>query len=193
MNKNIKMILVLTVIALLCSSLLSVVNNLTREPILQAVQREKKEALRQVLPDFDNDPFKCRVTISNNQETCVFHIARKNGEFAAAAFEASSDKGYGGTIKILAGVKNNNTLSGLAILQQNETPGLGAKITDEKFKGQFQNKNINQTKWKVKKDGGDIDAITGATISPTAVLDALSEGLKVYTANKEKIINYKCR
>ena len=74
--------------------------------------------------------------------------------------------------------------SEISVVDQKETPGLGTKITEEKFKSQFMGKNPSTFKLKVKKDGGDVDAITAATISSRAVCDAIERAYKAFTSNK---------
>ncbi len=187
MKDMLKMVVVLGVICVLAGGLLAVVNRVTKDPIAAAMREEKMKAMRVVLPDYDNDPMTCTNTVIENGKTWVFHVATKDGKFTGAAFEAASDQGYSGTIRIMVGVKADDTIQGLEILQQTETPGLGARIAESSFRDQFRSRNILNTNWKVKKDGGDIDAITGATISPRAVLDALRAGLKVYSAHKADI------
>ncbi len=187
MNDTFKMVLVLTVISVLAGGILATVNNVTKEPIAKALREEKMRAMRVVLPEYDNDPMSCTNVVTEDGRKWVFYVARKDGKFAGAAFEASSDQGYSGTIQIMVGVKPDNTIKGLEIIQHAETPGLGARIAEPSFRDQFNGRDIEKTTWKVKKDGGDIDAITGATISPRAVLDALRAGLSVYIKNKDKI------
>ena len=99
----------------------------------------------------------------------------------------ASPKGYGGTIRLLVGVNAAGTVQGLAVLEQKETPGLGAKIKDDGFRGQFKGLRIIDTRWKVRKDGGDVDEITAATISSRAVVEAVARGLDVYRRHEATI------
>ena len=78
---------------------------------------------------------------------------------------------------------------GIAILEQKETPGLGANIDTPGFRDRLAGQDLQQTNWRVKKDGGDIDHITAATISSRAVTDAVREALEAYLANREAIEN----
>ena len=187
MKETLRMVLTLAVICTLAGGILAIVNRVTREPIAGALREEKMKAMRAVLPDYDNDPMSCTNVVVEDGKTWLFHVARKNGEFAGAAFEASSDQGYSGTIRIMAGINPDDTLRAIEIIQQAETPGLGARIAERSFTDQFGGRHIRTTNWKVRKDGGDIDAITGATISPRAVLSALQAGLEAYSRNKERI------
>ena len=96
--------------------------------------------------------------------------------------------GYGGTIDLMVGLNPEGSITGVQVLRHTETPGLGAKITEEKFLEQFIAKNLPDTNWALKKEGGDIDQISGATISPQAVVKALNGGLTLFTDNKDKIL-----
>lgn len=187
MKDTIKMVAVLTIISGIAGGLLALTNAITRKPIELSLHAEQLEAMRKVLPDYDNDPSKCVCIIEEENTVWKFYVARKAGVFVGAAFEAASDQGYSGLIRILAGVLADNTLKGIEIIQQTETPGLGAKITAASFKNQFAGKSIAGTSWAVKKDGGDIDAITGATISPRAVVSALQKGLNTFAKHRETI------
>ncbi|MBU0716219.1 MAG: RnfABCDGE type electron transport complex subunit G [Verrucomicrobia bacterium] len=187
MKDIIKMVVVLTVISVVAGYLLATTNKITKAPIAAARLAEKLDAMKKVLPDYDNDPVANTCVVKEAGKEWTFYVARKQGVFVGAAFEASSDQGYNGTIRILAGILPDNRIKGLEIVEQAETPGLGAKISESAFKDQFQGKAIFSTRWMVKKDGGDIDAITGATISPRAVVSALETGLAVYTNNFDKI------
>jgi len=80
-------------------------------------------------------------------------------------------KGYGGNIDILVGLENETTVKGVTIISHLETPGLGARITESSFRDQFAGLNIDDV--ALKRDGGQIDAVTGATISSRAVVDAV--------------------
>jgi len=187
MKDMLKMVVVLTVISVAAGYLLAMTNKITRAPIASARLAEKLDAMKKVLPDYDNDPVANTCVVQADGKQWTFYVARKQGAFAGAAFEAASDQGYSGTIRILAGVLPDNSIKGLEVVEQAETPGLGSKITECAFRDQFPGKSLAGTRWTVKKDGGDIDAITGATISPRAVLAALKTGLAVYTNHFDRI------
>jgi len=80
-------------------------------------------------------------------------------------------------------------VSGIEILSHAETPGLGDKITHEGFKKQFKGQNLKSADWRVKKDGGDFDQITGATISPRAVVGAVRKGLEFFGEHRQEIVS----
>jgi len=182
-----KLIFVLTVAAAVAGVLLALTDKVTRDPIARAERQELLDSLGKVLPPHDNAPDAQPVEIEEGGRTCTVYVARQGGQYAGAAFKTSSDQGYSGTIDVLVGVTADDRVSGIAILKQSETPGLGAKVASPAFTDQFQGRPISGTTWKVKPDGGDIDAISGATISPRAVTTAVDAGLQMYVRNKDTI------
>ena len=180
MKDTFKLILVLTVICLVAGLLLGGVNTLTQERIQQALREEKLAALREVLPAYDNEPDADAVIIEDRGRSWTFYVAREGATFSGAAFETASEKGYGGLIGVMVGVTADGRVNGLEILSQKETPGLGARIQEPAFKQQFAGRSIHDTVWAVRKDQGDIDEITAATISSRAVVEAIKTGLDVY-------------
>lgn len=187
MKDTLKLILVLALICAVAGCLLAWVHKITLKPIADTERRVKNEAMKEVLPEHDNDPLSDKVEIDDAGTLWVFNVARNGGEFAGVAFESTTSKGYGGNITIMVGINASDELQALKILKQKETPGLGAKINDPEWRAQFAGKSISGTKWSVKKDQGDIDQITAATISSRAVSAAIKSGLDVYTQNRDKI------
>lgn len=187
MKELVKLVVVLTLISALAGVLLAFTNKVTRAPIEAARRQEMLDALAQVLPLFDNQPDTCLKTISDEGAGWTFHIARKENQFAGTAFVTTSMKGYGGPISIMVGLNADDTLRKIRVLSQQETPGLGSKIAHGPFATQFDGKSIPNTRWAVTKDGGEIHAITGATISSRAVTDAIKRGCDVYAKHKADI------
>lgn len=189
-----KLVLVLTLICLVAAAALSQVERVTREPIAQALREEKLKAIRNVLPKYDNEPDKESVSIvvgkddSGNDIEKEYYIAKMGDDVVGVAFEGSSSEGYGGNIVVMIGVDPEDTINGIEVIKHAETPGLGSKITGSDFLSHFKGRNLENTKWAVKKDGGDIDQITGATISPRAVVSAVDEELKRFSENRDKIL-----
>jgi len=183
----IKMVVVLTVICIVAAFGLANVYNMTKEPIEQQKRLEMIKAIKSVLPTATvNDPLKDKVVLGNRD---IYVGKDQSGKFTGIALKSSSPAGYSGAIDIMVGVNSaNDSVFKVVILSMTETPGLGAKISETKFLKQFDGKNMNNSKWKVKKDGGDIDQIAGATISPRAVTSAVYQALKFYTENKSKIL-----
>lgn len=187
MKEMLKLLFALTLISSAAGLLLAYTNKVTATPIADAGQKETTAALRAVLPDFDNNPLDATCEITDGNRKWMFHVARKGGVFSGVAFESSSTKGYGGEIAIMIGVTATGTVKNIRILSQHETPGLGTKIAEDPFRRQFDNKPIEGTSWAVRKDNGSFDAVTGATISSRAVLEAVRDGLDVYRRHKDEI------
>ena len=177
-----RLVVTLTIICAVAAVLLSYVHNLTLKPIATQKRLEKVRALKKVLPAYDNHPDKDTLKIKlKNGHAIEVNLAKKDGKVIAVAFRMVSHKGYGGNIELLMGVDMRGKITGVEILTMHETPGLGARILGEPFKRQFKGKGLSTTKWAVKKDGGDIDQITGATISPRAVIGAIHRGLEIFS------------
>lgn len=187
MKELARLVLTLTVICVLSGLLLGWVHGLTEEPINAALREERLAAVWQVIPPFDNSPDEDAVTVTEDGREWTFYVGRKEGRFSGTAVESFSDKGYGGTITVMVGITADGHLQGIQILQQQETPGLGARIQEADFKDQFSGKSITETRWAVRKDQGDVDQITAATISSRAVVDAVQRGIKVYQEHKAEI------
>ncbi len=185
----VKLVVVLTIICIISAFALAMVYKITKEPIAKQKRLEMIKAIKAVLPvSVVNDPVKDKIVIDKKN---IFIGKDKNGKITGVAFKVFSKEGYGGTIEIMLGINSkDDSVNGIEILSMSETPGLGAKITEDWFKNQFKKRNLKNTNWKVKKDGGDIDQISGATISPRAVTKAVFNGLKFYTKNKDKIISH---
>jgi electron transport complex protein RnfG len=143
--------------------------------------------LAQVLPVFDNRPEVNTCILNENGTNWTFYVARKEGKFVGAAFLSSSTRGYGGLIQVMVGVQAGDTVRKIEILSHRETADIGSRIADPDFRNGFTNRSIARTVWKLKDDGGDLDAISGATISSRAVVEAVRNGLDVYRKHAEEI------
>ena len=193
MKELFKLTIVLTIICALAATALAFVYTITKEPIAYQQRLKKLKAIKAVQPDYDNEPDKQFVDIKTGESAegegnlTRFYITTK-GETPTGAVFMVSAVGYGGTIDLMVGLNPEGSITGVQVLRHTETPGLGAKITEEKFLKQFIAKNLSDTNWALKKEGGDIDQISGATISPQAVVKALNGGLTLFTDNKDKIL-----
>lgn len=187
MKEGLKLVVVLTLICLVAGLLLAWVNDLTAGPIAAAAREEKMAAVRNVLPACDNDPDADKQVVAVDEREWTFYIGRKQEQYVGSAFEVESKNGYGGTIRLMVGVTADGIVNGMAVLAHKETPGLGAKIGGDAFRKQFRGLSVRKTRWAVTKDGGDIQAITAATISSRAVAGAMKDGLAVYEAHVKEI------
>jgi electron transport complex protein RnfG len=188
MREFIQLAGILTLISVLSAWGLSYTYTITK-PIIE-VNRVKRqvEAIAAVLPPFDNQPEKDKKTIAGTREgTMVFYIGKKNGRVTGVAFRAFT-KGYHGQISMMVGVNPQGKIYGIDILDQSETPGLGAKISQKSFLQQFKGKDLENSRWAVKKMKGDFDQVTAATISSRAMIDGVQEGLSIYQKNAGQIL-----
>lgn len=188
-----KLIGVLTLTCLLSALGLAYVHKLTEEPIAEQKRLAKLRAAEAVLPPFDNDPVKEKKELEIKDKKVIFYIGKKEGKVVGIAF-LQEGEGYGGFIKVMLGITPEGEISGVEILEHLETPGLGARIEESQFKGQFKGKSptnskLVEGKLAVDKDGGDIDALTGATISSRGIVSAVNKGLRIFKEHKEKILS----
>ena len=194
MNGLPRLVLVLTLIAVGAGLLLALVESVTREPIAEQRRLETLRALQTVLPPFDNSPDADTVELAVGQDKKgrelrrTFYRGRKDGMVTGVAFPVVAPDGYSGNIAMMVGVDPGGRVVGLEILSHAETPGLGDKITQAAFKGQFKGKTLEGVDWRVKKEGGEFDQITGATISPRAVVKAVHLGLQFFHDQQSEIL-----
>ncbi len=168
------MIISLTLIALVSSAGLGFVYELTKEPIALSVLNKKLNAIREVVPEFTNNPNDEMFRLPTAEgDSLDIYPAKNNGEVVGYAVNTYTSKGFSGNISIMAGFKPDGSITGISVLEHKETPGLGTKMTEPEFKEQFTGKNPGDFMLKVKKDGGQVDAITAATISSRAFCDAI--------------------
>lgn len=168
------MVLSLTLISLAASACLGFVYEYTKKPIELSNLNKKLEAIKQVVPEFNNNPNAEMYKLpTGDGDSLEIYPARKDSVFVGYAVNTYTKKGFSGNIMLMAGFKPDGSIVNITVLEQKETPGLGTKMTEPKFKEQFNDKNPSQYSMKVKKDGGQVDAITAATISSRAFCDAV--------------------
>ncbi|WP_299013635.1 electron transport complex subunit RsxG [uncultured Photobacterium sp.] len=192
---------VLAIFALLATSLVSVTHLLTEDRIQEQQQKELLKVLNQVIPadSHDNEIYKSCTLVTSEQylgtpEAMPAYLAEKEGKVSGVAIEAIAPDGYNGAIKLIVGLNTDGVVTGVRILNHNETPGLGDKIdtriTDWIYS--FTGKKLNDekdTSWAVRKDGGDFDQFTGATITPRAVVGAVKNVSLYYQRHQQKLFN----
>lgn len=174
------MVIVLGLITLISSAILGGVYALTKDPIAEAQIKKINSAIAEVVPVFDNNPFGEAVTTEVDGRTIRLFPAKKDGSLVGIAVETSTTKGFSGEIILMIGFLPDGTIHNTAVISHAETPGLGDKIDKSKsnFAVQFDGKNPETFKLLVKKDGGDVDAITASTISSRAFCDAVERAYK---------------
>ena len=168
-------------ICIVCSSLLAGVYALTKEPIDAAAKAKNEAAIMEVLPagavtieeertvDFDGASYTYNLAYDQQGNTvgCAVNV---------------SPVCFGGPIVIKVGFDANGVICNTKVLSQAETPGLGAKCVEPAFSEQFKGWNPSAKKLAVKKDGGDVDAITASTITSRAYADGLALAVNVFEA-----------
>ena len=177
------MFVALFVICIVAGGVLGIVFNATKDPIAAAENAKKTEAIKNVLPEFQ-ELKDIKVKSAMEDDSLKFHLAYTDSTFIGAAVETFTNKGFSGNISLMVGILADGTIKNISVLQHAETPGLGSKMEEETFKGQFCDKNPASFNFSVKKDGGDVDAITAATISSRAFCDAVNRALSTFENNK---------
>ncbi|MBF0335009.1 MAG: electron transport complex subunit RsxG [Alphaproteobacteria bacterium] len=178
--------------AMATAAMLSVADMGTREEIALRKAEDLKASLAQVLPAelYDNDVVGEALVLSDGARDVTVFRATKGGALAGVAYEMIG-RGYAGDIRVILGVAPDGTLLGVRTVAHNETPGLGDKIEVAKSPwitrfGGLGLGNPPIERWKVKKDGGEFDQFSGATITPRAVVGAIRDGLVFYDANRAR-------
>lgn len=175
----VNMVAVLFTITLVASAGVGYVNMITVEPIAQAKAAATEAALRAVLPAFDTAE---RAELTLDEMPVAVHTARAGGSVVGYAVETMSKKGFGGAIRLMVGFDAAGRVLNVNVLEQTETPGLGTKMADEgnPLFASFEGRDPGEMKLAVKKDGGDVDALTAATISSRAYVDAMARAYAAY-------------
>ncbi|WP_440874028.1 electron transport complex subunit RsxG [Thalassotalea sp. PLHSN55] len=186
---------ILGLFAIACTAVVGVVNLLTKDRIEIQKQQYLLNTLNEIIApqSYDNDLYQdCVLYDDENQHLQTAYLARNNNQGIAAALTATAPDGYNGNIEIIVAVQNDNTVSGVRVLEHKETPGLGDKIEPEKsdwilvFKDK-QLESESDSRWNVAKDGGMFDQFTGATITPRAVVKAVKRTVLYYEQHKDDL------
>lgn len=201
------LVLAMGLIAGIAAALLAWVYQLTEAPIAAAMQKKTNAALSDVLPAFDNQPSEETV----NAGAVTFYVARKNGTVIGFAGETVTPKGYNGNVTVLAGLTPDGAITTVLVTQQAETPGLGTVVSDRKREktlsgliqgvtetglppntvlDQFSGMKAvaGQPPWTVRKDGGELDAVTGATVTSRAVAGAVFTIAETFSKNRDSLM-----
>ena len=186
----INMLVSLTLVTLLAGVSLAYMNEITKGPKAEARKQKKIKAIQSVLPSITNNPFseKKSFAVTGEKDSLDFFPGKNNGKLVGIAISTFSTKGYNGLIKLMVGFTENGKINNIAVLEQKETPGLGTKMTSQSFLKQFIDKNPANFSLKVKKDGGQVDALTGATITTRAFNDAVQRAYDNFIKEKETFI-----
>jgi len=183
------MVLTLLVITCVAGASLGGMYELTKGPIAKAKMAKQQAAIKEVVSGFDNNPGD-EVYELTSKEGFVLKLfpAKKGDELIGVAIESQTNKGFSGNIKIMVGLKPDGTIINYQVLEHKETPGLGTKMADwfktDKGNQSILGKHPKTNNLTVSKDGGEVDAITAATISSRAFLDAIRIAYETYTENQ---------
>lgn len=180
------MVVVLVGVALITGSILAYVNHVTEEPIRLQAEKALADGIKAVMGGVDLTVAKedtVRQTVAGKEAVFVIHETVGTDKQPIGAAVESTTGGFGGDMKILVGFDNDGQILGYTLLQHAETPGLGAKADkwfQKEGKGCIIGKNPNTDNLTVKKDGGEIDAITASTITSRAFLLAVTQAYQAY-------------
>ncbi|WP_159738201.1 electron transport complex subunit RsxG [Vibrio atypicus] len=191
---------VLAIFACASTGVVALTHYLTKDQIQQQEQAQLLSVLNQVIPHdlHDNDLYQACTLITDpslgTDKPMPVYMATLNDQPSALAIEAIAPDGYNGAIKLIVGIKQDGTVLGSRILSHQETPGLGDKIdlrVTDWILG-FNGKTLteeNQSTWKVRKDGGQFDQFTGATITPRAVVKAVRNTVQYVNDHRTDILS----
>jgi len=189
MRDIVRLILVLTLVCIAAAVSLAKVYDYTKAPIAQQRRLAKLKAINAVLPEHNNSPDQNTLEFDlDGAGKRIVYLGLLEEKLSGVAFEVRSLEGYGGEIVAMLGLDLKGEISGVEIIKIAETPGLGAKIAEPEFKSQFLGKSLDNTKFILKKDGGELDQVTGATISPRAIVSAIKAGLEFFNTHRNEIL-----
>lgn len=185
-----QLVLSLTLITLIAGVALASVYSITKEPITKSKEDKKNKAIAAVLTGFDAEKGTQKVVRylrEGDTDSLTLYLAFIDDNLFGAAVETYTDKAFSGKFSIMVGFDANGKILGTSVLSHTETPGLGDKINkekDPKFSTQFVGFEPEKQKLQVTKDGGDVVAITAATISSRAFCDAIDRAYAAFLAVK---------
>jgi Na+-translocating ferredoxin:NAD+ oxidoreductase subunit G len=179
------MVVTLFAVTFIAAAALGFVYDFTKDAIELSKMKAQSESIEKVLPEFEELGKPWKVAASPQGDSLEFFPAYKNGERVGVAVKTYTNNGFSGYISVMAGIDNSGNLSGFEVLEHAETPGLGSKMgpwfsNREKPDQNVIGKNPATHQFKVKKDGGDFDAITASTITSRAFLEALVRAYDAY-------------
>ncbi|OPZ27451.1 MAG: Electron transport complex protein RnfG [Bacteroidetes bacterium ADurb.BinA174] len=183
------MFLSLFIISLVVAVLLAQVNKMTAKPIAAAKALKLENAIKEVVPEFDNNPVEeaYKMPVAEGDSLLVYP-AKKGDEVVGFAVNTYSNNGFSGNIQLMVGFDMEDKVVNYAVLSHAETPGLGSKMNewfrDTNKPGQVViGRNLSEGNLSVSKDGGQIDAITASTITSRAFLEAVNKAYAVYKSS----------
>ncbi len=188
MREMISMVVVLTVLSAFSGGMLAGVRMGTKDRIEnQVLKYQKAPAIKAILKDVSNNPLKDRFKIKDKDQEITFFVGKQDGKPNEIAFETHG-KGHEGPIGVMVGINiDTNKIVGVRVTTSTETPGLGSRANgNSSFAAQFAGKPLS-TVFKVKTDGGAIDAMSGATVTSRGVCLATAQAKDIYMRLKPEI------
>jgi electron transport complex protein RnfG len=191
--------IVLAVVAAICTALVTVTQRLTAPRIADNQKAYLEQSLRPALAGvfYDNDLSESTLVLPPphglpGNETAVVYRLFSEERPVAAVFVVSARGGYSGPIRLLIAIEYSGTLTGVQVLEHNETPGLGDLIEPSRsnWLRQFEHASLEnppRERWTIRRDGGAFDQLTGASITPRAVVRAVKETLIYYESNRDSV------
>jgi electron transport complex protein RnfG len=195
--------LTLAAIAAVCTALVAFTHRITDERIADNEQAWLEQSLLPALHgiEFDGNVGDAKLVIPAphalpGSEDAVIYRVYRNGAPAAALFIVTARDGYSGPIRLLVGVDPNGAVTGVRVLAHRETPGLGDGIEASRspWAEQFRGRSLGDPRierWEIHRDGGDFDQLTGASVTPRAVVGAVRETLFFFEVNREIVFGAK--
>lgn len=204
-SSDLKLLVVLAVFSAVSGLLLALVNEVTKDRIAMVKVKKQEKALMEVVSKFDSvevetllaapsDPvemFTCRTADGKVSGVAVKLSTRQLSKDEIAKLglpeNVKQDQAYDAPIKMLVGFSADGRISGVSFLEHKETPGLGSNIEKKEFKSNYAGAAIDGKKWSVKKDGGDVEQLTAATISSRAVTGAVVKAIELFKIKAAKL------
>lgn len=171
-NSLLNMTTSLVIISAVAAFILAEIYAVTLEPIKKTKELKTQLALKDVLPEFDRTETK-KIKSYDSDDSLTIYVAYKGEDTAGVAIETYTNDGFSGFFSFMIGFTPDGKIVDTKVLEHKETPGLGDKMSKDKFKNQFKGKHPDSYKLKVKKDMGDVDAITASTITSRAFCDGI--------------------
>ena len=192
----------LAAFAIICTAAVATINQFTKPVIAQQEKMALLKTIDQLIPKslYVNDIISSCFVVSDDiflgkGQSQQVYLAKKSGTPVALMLETSTFKGYAGEIKLAVGIFADGKVAGVRVIRHTETPGLGDKVQTNKSEWvyAFDNKEYKEDqdyRWEVKKNGGDIDAFTGATITPRAVTFAVKDALIYFNKYHDQLFSH---
>lgn len=189
----------LAIFAVVTAGLIALTQVNTAERIEEEIRKARSKALLEITPatehdnDLLNDAFWLQAKELGLSEPAETFVAKQSGQIRSLILPVIAPQGYSGPIRLIVGLTTEGAIKGVRVVEHRETPGLGDKIETKKsdWISSFEGRSLDNTPeedWRVKKDGGAFDQLTGATITPRAIVQSVYAALKFYQSNREDLL-----